>query len=116
MRYLEGNTGSVSFNTPITVGEGVYIGPLIWELGDDLGNFVVVDPVTGASNNSTSAVIDPSNVQVLLLTKIADGVDFRVRATYPGIGNDCSRLSVEGLFRWSAPAVWLNPFCVTVAE
>jgi hypothetical protein len=116
MRYLEGNTGSISFSTPVTIGDSVYTGPLLWELADDQGAFINVDPIQGADNLAVHVDIDPSNPQVLLLTKLADAIPFRIRATYPGAAGPCSQPSVQAHFIWSAPDVWLNPFCVTAAQ
>jgi hypothetical protein len=114
MKYIENPTLSLSFSTPIMVGGAQYAGVLKWELGDANGVYVEVDPVNGSGVAAANAAIDPSNPQVLLVDRVAVGIDFYVRASYPGIVGPCSRPSVTDKFQFVAPSVWINPFCVDV--
>ena len=118
MQFLVGNTASVSFPVPVMIGGAEYTGLIFWSLGDGAGiagEWVPVFPDTGAANAAVSAMIDPSNPQVLLLEKVADGVPFAIRAEYPGVAGPCSTTLREVSLIWSAPSVQLAPLCV-VAE
>ncbi len=115
-RNLSGNEATISFPQPIYVGEVIYTGPMNWELGNDIGIFNPVDPVSGTSNAAVTAVIDPTNPQILHLTKLADEVPFSVKATYPGVAGLCSRPTVSLDLVFSAPSVWINPLCVEITS
>lgn len=115
-RVLSGNTATISFPYPIIVGEEIYTGPLNWEIGDSIGLFNPVDPVTGTSNAAVMATVDEANPQILRLTKVVDAVAFSVRASYPGAAGPCSRPVVNLDLIFAAPSVWISAACVEVGN
>lgn len=111
MRVLDTLTATMSFASQATVGDQPYNGDMSWELGDGFGSWTPVDPTAGASNAAATATVLPGGQQ-LLLNRVADGVPFAVRATYPGAAGSCSVTQRSIDLEWAAPVVYMAPLCV----
>ena len=115
MQTLYSNSAQVSFAGSNYVGGVPYTGPLDFSIADDNGMVTPVDPTNGASTPAVIATIDPMDPQRLLLSKVAEGAPFTVRAAYPGVSAQCSVTQVEHRLVWAAPQVFVAPICVTTS-